>query len=262
MPTLPVKDLQMYFREQGDPAAPAVVLIHGNVSSSAWWEYTFARFQDSPYRLIAPDLRGRGHTTGPDDSWTIETLADDVHQLLTALGVGRVHLVGHSLGGTVAIQYALDHTPNVSSLYLIAPGWVKGDMPAAVGDPARIKMLVENKALLKMALRATASAHPEDGWAFFEAASLLQTDAASLRSPQALFAWNVYDRLGGLAGIPTTVSRGAGDVIVPESVVMDSVNGIPGAKYEVFEGATHSPNIETPDAFAASLRRHLDAAQA
>lgn len=262
MPNIPIKDLQMSYRDQGDLAAPAVVLIHGNVSSSAWWEYTFARLQNSPYRLIAPDLRGRGHTTGPDDTWTIETLADDIHHLLTALGVGRAHFVGHSLGGVVAIQYTLDHPDSVRSLYLLAPGWVKGDMPAAVGDPARIKMLVENKAILKMALRATASTHPDEGWEFFEAASMLQTDAASLRSPQALFAWNVYARLGSLAGIPTTISRGAGDVIVPESVVMDSVNGIPGAKYEVFQGATHSPNIETPDAFAVSLLHHLHSANA
>lgn len=258
MPSTAVKDLQIYYRDQGYPIATPIVFIHGNVSSSAWWEYIYRRLAGSPYRLIAPDLRGRGQTGGTADQWTIETLADDLHHLLTEIGIGRAHIVGHSLGGVVAIQYALDHKANVRSLYLLAPGWVKGDMPEAVGDPARIKMLVENKAILKMALRATASAHPDEGWSFFEEASMQQSDAASLRSPAALKQWNVHARLGELAGIPTVVARGEGDIIVPEPVVMDSANGIPGAKYETFAGATHSPNIEVPDAFAASLMRHWE----
>ncbi|GAB4554478.1 MAG: alpha/beta fold hydrolase [Anaerolineae bacterium] len=255
MPTIAVKDLTMHYLDQG--TGEAVLFIHGNVSSSAWWRYTFERMSAMPYRLIAPDLRGRGATGGSAESFTIDTLADDIHALITALNLPQVHLVGHSLGACVAIQYALNHRNFVQSLYLLAPGWVAGDMPDAVGDPERIKMLVDNKALLKAALRMTAQKHPDEGWSALEAASMQQTDAASYRTPVALKQWNVAARLGEIGGIPTTIARGEGDTVVPESVVMDSVNGIPNAVYSVFAGATHSPNVEIPDQFVASLVAHL-----
>jgi 3-oxoadipate enol-lactonase len=56
------------------------------------------------------------------------------------------------------------------------------------------------------------------------------------------------------------VARGVHDSLIPESVVLASAQGIPGARYEVIEGATHSPNVEVPDAFVAVLRAHLERA--
>ncbi|MCS6871958.1 MAG: alpha/beta hydrolase [Anaerolineae bacterium] len=260
MPFQAVHDLKMHYLDQGDPDGTPIVFIHGNVSSSVWWQYTLDRLSGLPYRLIAPDLRGRGETEGPADSWTIETLAHDVRGLVEALGLGSVHLVGHSLGALVAIQYALDYKPEVRSLFLLAPGWVAGDMPAEIADPARIQMMVQNKAILKAALRMTAANHPEAGWEVLESASLRQQDAASYRTPVALKQWAVAQRLGELYGIPTTVARGVNDTIIPESVVLASAQGIPNARYEVIEGATHSPNVEVPDTFVALLRAHLERA--
>lgn len=260
MPFQTVNDLQMHYLDQGNPNGTPLLFIHGNVSSSVWWRYTLERLADSPYRLIAPDLRGRGETKGQADHWTIETLAHDLRGLVEALGLGSLHLIGHSLGALVAIQYALDFKPEVRSLFLLAPGWVAGDMPDEVGDPARIKMMVENKAILKMALRMTAANHPDEGWDVLETASLRQQDDASYRTPIALKMWAVDQRLGELDGIPTTVARGVHDSIIPEAVVLASAQGIPHAHYEVLHGATHSPNVETPDAFVEVLRAHLDRA--
>jgi pimeloyl-ACP methyl ester carboxylesterase len=260
MPFLEVHDLKMHYLDQGNPNGTPIVFIHGNVSSSVWWKYTLDRLSGTSYRLIAPDLRGRGETEGSADNWTIETLAHDVRGLIEALGLGSVHLVGHSLGALVAIQYALDYKPEVRSLFLLAPGWVAGDMPAEVADPARIQMMVQNKAILKAALRMTAANHPEAGWEVLESASLRQQDAASYRTPVALKQWAVAARLRELDGIPTTVARGVHDSVIPESVVLASAQGIPHARYEVIEGATHSPNVEVPDAFVAILRAHLERA--
>ncbi|MFN7209727.1 MAG: alpha/beta fold hydrolase [Aggregatilineales bacterium] len=260
MPFQDVHDLKMHYLDQGDPNGVLIVFIHGNVSSSVWWQYTFERLSGSAYRLIAPDLRGRGETEGAADNWTIETLAHDVRGLIEVLGLGSVHLVGHSLGALVAIQYALDYKPDVRSLFLLAPGWVAGDMPAEVADPARIQMMVQNKAILKAALRMTAANHPDAGWDVLENAALRQQDAASYRTPVALKQWAVAARLRELEGIPTTVARGINDSIIPEAVVLASAQGIPHARYEVIQGATHSPNVEVPDAFVALLRVHLERA--
>jgi pimeloyl-ACP methyl ester carboxylesterase len=227
MPTAAIGDLDMFYREQG--SGEPVVLIHGNAASSLWWEYTLQRMGNS-YHFIAPDLRGRGDTEGPAADWTIETL-----------------------------QYALDHRADVKSLTLLNPGWVAGDMPAAIGDPSRIEAMIANKDLLKMALRAIAIKHPDDAnWKRLEAASLQQKDEASLRGPAALVEWAVADRLHELAGIPTLIVRGAEDQFISTKAVCQNIlDNLPGARYVEIPGASHSANIETPDAWVAVLRDHL-----
>ncbi|APZ33521.1 alpha/beta hydrolase [Microbacterium aurum] len=108
----------------GDNPATApeqtVVLIHGNVSSSLFWQELM---QDLPsdLRVIAIDLRGFGETESlpVDATRGVRDFSDDVHATLTALGIETAHLVGWSMGGGVAMQYALDHP--VLSLTLQAP---------------------------------------------------------------------------------------------------------------------------------------------
>jgi len=256
MPTAQVGDLTMHYLEQGQ--GEPVVLIHGNTSSSVWWEPTLARLGDE-YHLIAPDLRGRGDTEGPSADWTVEMLARDVRGLLDLLGIDAAHLVGHSLGANVALQMALDRPAAVKSLTLLNPGWVAGDMPAELADMERIRQMVENKDLLKMALRGVAMLHPVDeAWQRLEAASLKQRDEASLRGPAALQAWVVADRLHELAGIPTLVVRGAQDQYLSTQPVCQRIlDHLPGARYVEIVAASHSPNVEAPDEWVALLREHL-----
>jgi pimeloyl-ACP methyl ester carboxylesterase len=256
MPTAVIGDLTMFYLEQG--SGEPVVLVHGNTSSSVWWEYTLARMGDA-YHFIAPDLRGRGDTVGPAADWTVEMLAVDVRGLVEHLGLGPVHLVGHSLGANVVLQYALDHTAEVKSMALLNPGWVAGDMPDAIADPARVQMMVADKNLLKMALRGIAMLHPDDdNWKRLEAASLKQLDEASVRGPVALKEWAVVDRLPELAAIPTLIARGIGDEYLSTKAVCQSIlNQLPDAEYVEIPGATHSPNVETPDVWVALLTDHL-----
>lgn len=110
-------------RAGDDPAtAPdqTVVLIHGNVSSSLFWQEVM---QDLPsdLRVIAIDLRGFGGTESlpVDATRGVRDFSDDVHAALAALGIETAHLVGWSMGGGVVMQYALDHP--VLSLTLQAP---------------------------------------------------------------------------------------------------------------------------------------------
>lgn len=110
-------------RAGDDPATAAeqtVVLIHGNVSSSLFWQELM---QDLPsdLRVIAIDLRGFGDTESlpVDATRGVRDFSDDVHATLTALGIETAHLVGWSMGGGVVMQYALDH-PTLS-LTLQAP---------------------------------------------------------------------------------------------------------------------------------------------
>ncbi len=105
----------------GDPAeGPAIVLIHGNVSSALFWqELMLALPKDG--RVFAIDLRGFGGTeTKPVDATRgVKDFSDDVFATVSALGLTEVHLVGWSMGGGVVLQYALEHP--VASITLESP---------------------------------------------------------------------------------------------------------------------------------------------
>lgn len=124
--------------EEGTP----LLFIHGNVSSSRFWEETLAGLA-SPYRGLAPDLRGFGASEPKpvDATRGLRDFADDLHSLVETLGLttgGRkIHLVGWSVGGGIAMQYAIDHPDQVASLVLVNPlsPYGFGGTRDAVGRP-------------------------------------------------------------------------------------------------------------------------------
>ncbi|ANS79019.1 Beta-ketoadipate enol-lactone hydrolase [Serinicoccus hydrothermalis] len=111
-------------REAGDPSAPTVVLIHGNVSSSAFFDVLIDALA-ADFHVLAPDFRGYGDSARAtiDATRGMADLSDDVAAVLDALGVdGPVDVLGWSAGGNVALQLAIDHPQRVRRLVLEAPG--------------------------------------------------------------------------------------------------------------------------------------------
>jgi pimeloyl-ACP methyl ester carboxylesterase len=120
--------------EDGTP----VVFIHGNCASALHWEEVMLALPEG-YRGIAPDLRGYGWTEAKpvDATRGLGDWSDDLHALVEALGIDRFHIVGHSMGGGVAMRYAIDHPERLLSMTLadtVSPfgfGGTKG----AEGEP-------------------------------------------------------------------------------------------------------------------------------
>lgn len=107
----------------GPASAPPVVLVHGNVSSAAFWEPLIDALA-TRHRVIAPDLRGYGGTEAApiDATRGLRDFSDDLHALLLALDItGPVHLVGWSVGGGVCMQFAIDHPSQVAGVVLENP---------------------------------------------------------------------------------------------------------------------------------------------
>ncbi|HYF61887.1 MAG TPA: alpha/beta hydrolase [Herpetosiphonaceae bacterium] len=100
-----------------------VLLVHGNVSAARFWEDLMLSLPHS-YRVIAPDLRGYGRSERAplDATRGVRDFSDDLFALVEALGLDRPHLVGWSLGGNVAMQYAIDYPDALRSLTLVAAG--------------------------------------------------------------------------------------------------------------------------------------------
>jgi len=118
--------LRTHVLTAGPPDAPLLVLVHGNVSAARFFAETMGALA-SGYRCVAPDLRGFGRSErAPVDARRgVRDFADDLHALLTEGGLrpgsGPLHLLGWSLGGGVALQYAADHPGTAASVILESP---------------------------------------------------------------------------------------------------------------------------------------------
>lgn len=119
----------------GDPAAPPLVLLHGSVSNSASW-FGYLSSWSKVFRIYAADIPGQPGLSGEErpgvsDGASVRWL----EELVEKLGLDRFHLCGQSLGGCIALQYAVRHTDRLNSLVLISPS---GLYPPRAGFLIRI----------------------------------------------------------------------------------------------------------------------------
>src|SRR5512135_954239 len=136
MATLRANGINLYYEStgQGQP----LVFIHGLGSSTRDWEYQIPTFSQN-YQVIAFDLRGHGQSAKPAGPYSMKMYAADLAGLLAGLGVKSAHLVGISLGGAVAFQFALDYPAAVKTLTIVNSG------PSLGGTPEQAQQEIERR---------------------------------------------------------------------------------------------------------------------
>jgi pimeloyl-ACP methyl ester carboxylesterase len=212
------------------------------------------------YRGIAYDVRGRGKTEGPDSGYTMPELSGDLLAFADALGLGTFHLVAHSLGSAIALQFALDHPERLESLLVVAPAWVDG-MPAAYNVPAAQQALKDNRALFEQAYRAMMpTLSDEEFFRQLAEEGHAQRIEATMRNLPALLVWRPGDRLRAI-GVPSLVVSGALDVLTGGANAERAAEAL-GTRHVTMPGAGHSPNIEAPRDFTRLMLDFLERAQA
>jgi haloacetate dehalogenase len=117
-----VGDETLHVRHGGE--GPAVLLLHGHPRTGATWHRAAPRLVEAGFTVICPDLRGYGRSTSPaptadHSAHSKRAVATDMARLMTALGHGRFHLVGHDRGSYVALRLALDHEDRIDHLALL-----------------------------------------------------------------------------------------------------------------------------------------------
>ncbi len=135
------RDLAIHFEVFGEGNPETILLVHGLGDSSRTFLQT-ARDLSGGYRVIVPDQRDHGATPALGEDYSTKRLAADIEDLLLSSNVGKVHLVGHSLGGRVAIRYAEIHPERVSTL-TIEDVFVQPAEGVTPVDPARVKVIDE-----------------------------------------------------------------------------------------------------------------------
>jgi 3-oxoadipate enol-lactonase len=251
MPTVKLlSGLNMLYREHGD-GEKAVVLIHGNWASSRWFEKVLATLPPD-VRAIAPDLRGSGDTDKPDGPWSMYDLAEDVYQLTEVLGVSRFTVVGHSLGGSVALQLAVDHPKAVERLVLINAAPANG-LGLDAAKIAQVAWLTQHLDVARQALGSMMPTAPQDELyqAILEDA-VTKSVGAVVRNTEALESMNLVGAAAQLQ-TPALIIHGALDPLVNREVAERCHMQIAGSVLEEWEGIGHSAPVEAPERLVKRL---------
>ena len=261
-----------------------VVLLHGVAGSSSTWEPVVEHLERTGGRrlLIAPDLLGHGESAGPSGDFSMGAFANGLRDLLAALGHRRVTVVGHSLGGGVAMQFAYQFPELCSRLVLVSSGGLgRGVSPtlrlASLPGAGVVVPILARTGVLGLgvaALRAAAALplRPADRVSLREyarhAGSLTERAHAdafvdTIRGVIGPWGQRVTgtDRLYLTEGLPTLVVWGRRDPIIPVGHAYRATALMPGSRLEVFDDSGHFPHCDEPIRFAELLTAFCDATE-
>ena len=247
---LQTERLTFHYRTHGAVDGLPLLLVHGSYASSRWWEPLCELLPESIY-TVAPDLRGCGQSEKSETGYSVEEQAADLAGFVQAMGWKKFDLVGHSSGGAIAVEFALQHKELLHTLILVDPVPVEG-----VFTPLDVLLVLEqmksDRSLLRKALAALMPSFEKDAPKNLPFFKRLVDDAQQM-APAAFTAvteslgrWNRFADAKDLT-LPTLLLWGDQDEIVPREAMTRTLIAIPGARnLEILHGVGHSPMIEAP----------------
>ncbi|MEV6443586.1 alpha/beta hydrolase [Amycolatopsis sp. NPDC051716] len=251
---------------------PALLFLHGIGDDSSTWLELLASLS-ADFTVIAPDLLGHGSSAKPRADYSVAAYACGMRDLLTTLDVDRVTVVGHSLGGGVAMQFAYQFPERCERLVLVGSGGVGAGVhpllrlaaaPGAglvlplLGTPPAVAALRGFAGLLRLFDDADLD------YVLTRYVRLVEpgTRSAFLRTLRSVVDWrgqvvNMLDRCYLTEGIPTLLVWGTEDRVVPSGHALRAHRAMPGSRLVLFEGAGHFPHRSDPERFLEILREFL-----
>ncbi|MFM9139961.1 MAG: alpha/beta fold hydrolase, partial [Solirubrobacterales bacterium] len=251
-----------------------VVFIHGLGGCWQNWLENLPRFAEN-HRAIALDLPGFGRTPMPDEPISITFFARIVDHFCEALDLGRVSLVGNSMGGFTAAETAIRHPERVDELVLVdAAGitsatisestigerFARSILSSAQQDgSADLSRLLKRPGLIALAMGFVAR-YPTLIARDVLAEQLLSVGAPGFQdSFDAILAYDFRDRLGEIS-CPTLIIQGADDILVPLGDAHRYAEIIEGGEIVVFDDTGHVPMLERPVDFNSAVIEFIDRA--
>jgi pimeloyl-ACP methyl ester carboxylesterase len=256
MGVLRVEGTRLYFQQAG--AGEPLVLLHGLGASGADWEYLVPELSRH-FQLVVPDLRGHGASDRAGD-YGVERFAADTWRLLDHLRVRAPTLVGHSMGGAVAMQMALDRPGAVPALVLA------NTLPSFLTDTLGKRLMLWTRLLMmgvlgprRLSRIMTRRLYPHPHQALLRAKVARRNAGndrnAYLASIRALTHWSVAERVPELS-MPVLVLASEHDYFA--GIELDRfVAALPNGRLRRFSGARHGLPLERPDDFARALLEFL-----
>jgi pimeloyl-ACP methyl ester carboxylesterase len=265
------------FRLEGE--GPVIVLIHGITGRSEQWEPAIEHLA-ADHMVLAPDLLGHGESAKPRGDYSLGAYASAVRDTMVALGHDRATVVGHSLGGGIAMQFAYQFPERCERLVLVSSGglgrevhpllrastlpgaeWV---MPLlmhdrvvgageAVGRMLGVLKLQAGTDLAEVA-RGFASLNDAEARSAFIETMRAVLDPGGQRV-------SALDRLYLTEDLPSLLIWGLNDPIIPVEHGRAAHELMPGSRFELLDGIGHFPQLEDPYRFARLLADFIAATE-
>ncbi|SEB51607.1 Pimeloyl-ACP methyl ester carboxylesterase [Nocardioides exalbidus] len=251
---------------------PVVLFIHGILGSQRQWSRLVDRIDDD-HRVVVPDLFGHGDSAKPTGDYSLSSHAATLRDLLDRLGIERVTLVGHSLGGGIAMQFHYLFPDRVECLVLVSSGGLGREVnlvlrSATLPGAAQVLSVIASAPVLER-VEAVGRGAQRIGWrpgadvgAIWRGFTSLgdrESRRAFLATTRAVIDFggqsiSAHDHLADVAPPPTLVVWGSKDRMIPAWHALSVQQAVPGCRVELFEGAGHFPHLDDPDRFAAVLK--------
>jgi len=283
VPTLPPKfdewqielhGRRVVYRVAG--SGPPVVLIHGMLNSSSHWRAVALNLARE-HTVIAPDLIGHGDSAAPRGDYSLGAHAASIRDLLAAIGIDRASIVGHSLGGGVAMQFFYQFPQRTERLILVSSGGLGHE----VSPMLRTAALPGVSALLSLTIHPRMTGALMNGGrrlrerevrlgvymqALARALRPLENSEARQAFLQTLRAVidvhgqrvSATDRLYLLERTPTMIVWGERDHTIPLQHGREAHEAIPHSYFKTLSKAAHFPHLEDPDGLSDALRGFIE----
>jgi pimeloyl-ACP methyl ester carboxylesterase len=268
---------RLHYRIGGE--GPLLVLVHGITNSSASWEPVLATLARR-FTVIAPDLLGHGDSAKPRGDYSLGANASLLRDFMLALGHERATIVGHSLGGGIAMQFAYQFPDRIERLVLVSSGGLGREVTAllrAVALPGAefVLPLLASGPLVSAGTTISGWIN-RIGVRLGSDVAAMATGFASLQDIEARRAFvqtaravidaggqrvNATDKLYLAEAVPTLLLWGDRDPIIPARHGIRAHELMPGSRLRIFAGAGHFPHHDDPAGFAAAITEFVETTQ-
>ncbi len=259
-------------------SGPALLLIHGIGDNSMAWEPVHSRLARR-FTVIAPDLLGHGQSDKPRADYSVAAYANGMRDLLSVLDINEVTVVGHSLGGGVAMQFCYQFPQMVQRLILVGAGGVTKDVNIALrlaslpggGEALSLLRLPLVLPALQLAgqVLGTVVGSTGVGHDIPNALRILgdlpepTASAAFTRTLRAVVDWRgqvvtMLDRCYLTESVPVQLIWGDQDAVIPVSHAHMAHAAMPGSRLEIFPSSGHYPFHSHPERFAELVENFID----
>ena len=265
------------YRTAGE--GPVVLLIHGIAGSSQQWLDSMTLLAED-HTVVAPDLLGHGRSAKPRGDYSLGAYAAGLRDLLVALDCSKATVVGHSLGGGIALQFAYQFPERSGRLALVSSGGLGREVhpllrAATLPGSELVLPLISNDtvrnagtAVSQMVGRLGFRAGPDIAEFARGYGSLADGDArqAFIHTLRAVIDHggqrvNATDRLYLAADMPSLIVWGRRDPIIPVAHAGIAHRGMPGSRLEVFDDSGHFPQLDDPVRFARTVSDFIDSTE-
>ena len=258
MQKLTVNGIQIAFEREGPSTSSGgapLVLIHGFPLDHRMWEALLPQLQEID--VIMPDLRGFGESAVVDGTYTTADMADDVIALLDALKIEKAAIVGHSMGGYIALEIARKHKERVAGLGLVSTQALPDAPERKAGRYATAEQVgAQGSIVVAEAMAPKLSSNPQHMSALREL--ILSQPAAGVMGALAAMAERADStELLSTFEFPVAIVVGQADALIPPDRSREMKALIPQASLTEIPGAGHMPMWDAPVETAKALKDGL-----